>query len=144
MASSERAAAATSGAASVERLLRDFLAALESRELAAASALLAPGTVMVFPGDQRYTTLEAMAEASKGRYRRVGKHIEALEVWEPDAGDAGRAVAYVFGTLHGVNLHGVPFEGVRFVDRFEVAGGRITAQQVFNDLAESGVLTRRA
>lgn len=128
-------------AAAVERLLRDFLAALERRELAAASALLAPGTVMVFPGDQRYTTLEAMAEASKGRYRRIGKRLEAVEVWESGG---GRAVAYVFGTLHGVNLHGVPFEGVRFVDRFEVEGGRITAQQVFNDLAESGVLTRRA
>jgi ketosteroid isomerase-like protein len=141
MASSERAAAPNSDAASVERLLRDFLAALERRELAAASALLAPGTVMVFPGDQRYTTLEAMVEASKGRYRSVGKHLDAVEVWERGGGPA---VAYVFGTLHGVNVHGVPFEGVRFVDRFEVEGGRITAQQVFNDLAESGVLTRHA
>ncbi len=141
MASSERTAAPDSDAASVERLLRDFLAALERRELTAASALLAPGTVMVFPGDQRYTTLEAMVEASKGRYRRVGKHLDAVEVWERGGGGA---VAYVFGTLHGVNLHGVPFEGVRFVDRFEVEGGSITAQQVFNDLAESGVLTRRA
>ena len=29
------------------------------------------------------------------------------------------------------------FEGIRFVDRFEVAGGRITRQDVWNDLAES-------
>jgi len=37
----------------------------------------------------------------------------------------------------------VPFEGVRFVDRFEVAGGLLTRQDVWNDLAESGVLERR-
>jgi hypothetical protein len=42
-------------------------------------------------------------------------------------------------TLHGENLHGVQFEGVRYI---VVQGGKITSQQVWNDLAESGVLAR--
>jgi len=37
----------------------------------------------------------------------------------------------------------VPFEGIRFIDRFESRGGRFTRQDVWNDLAESGVLSRR-
>ncbi len=32
---------------------------------------------------------------------------------------------------------GRPFEGVRFMDRFEVAGGLVRRQEVWNDLAEA-------
>jgi len=145
------------------RLVLGFLEALERRDLAAAGAALAPGTGLTFPGGVRHASLEAMVEAARGRYRRIGKIVESVEAFAAGgaggagptgtAGEgAGRApagspaaelVVYVRGTLHGENLHGVPFEGVRFIDRFEVAGGRIVDQQVWNDLAESGVLTRR-
>jgi hypothetical protein len=40
------------------------------------------------------------------------------------------------GTLHGVWLDGTPFEGIRFIDRFELADGRIQRQDVWNDMAE--------
>ena len=51
-----------------------------------------------------------------------------------------RIAVVVTGTLHGENLAGVPFQGVRFIDRYIVRDGRIALQQVWNDLAESGVL----
>jgi len=43
---------------------------------------------------------------------------------------------YCTGTLEGVWLDGRAFSGVRFIDRFEVAEGRIRRQDVWNDLAE--------
>jgi hypothetical protein len=33
-------------------------------------------------------------------------------------------------------LDGTAFSGIRFIDRFEVAGGLIRRQDVWNDLAE--------
>lgn len=115
-----------------------LLHALERRDLDAASAQLAPGFQMVFPGPARFTDLASMVEAAKGRYQRVAKLVEGVDVLEGEA----VTVVYVRGTLYGVNLHGVPFEGVRFVDRFELVGNRFTRQDVWNDLAESGVLAR--
>ena len=52
----------------------------------------------------------------------------------------GEVVAvYVTGTLHGERPDGTPFEGIRFIDRFEVKAGKILKQDVWNDLAEAGV-----
>lgn len=45
-----------------EEIVRQYLAAMERRDLAAARALLAPGFHMVFPGARRFDTLEALVE----------------------------------------------------------------------------------
>jgi hypothetical protein len=110
-----------------------FLAALEARDLGAAKALLAPGAVMIFPGGARFETLEQLIEWAAPRYRWVKKthdHVEAL------AGDEG-GVVYVRGTLFGEWPDGTPFEGIRYIDRFEIADGRITKQDVWNDMGEA-------
>src|SRR5690606_23234237 len=95
--------------------------------------------VLFRSGPARFTDLQAMVEGAKRRYRRVAKLVEDVDAFERD----GAWVVYVRGTLYGENLHGVPFEGIRFIDRFESRGGRFTRQDVWNDLAESGVLSRR-
>ncbi len=46
-------------------------------------------------------------------------------------------MVYCSGTLRGVWLDGSNFEGVRFIDRFEIADGKIRRQDVWNDLAET-------
>ena len=51
-------------------------------------------------------------------------------------------MVFVEGTLFGEDLDGQVFSGVRFADRFTLAGGRIVEQQVWNDLAEAGVTAR--
>jgi hypothetical protein len=51
-------------------------------------------------------------------------------------------IVYVIGTLYGVNRQGVSFSNVRFIDRFVLRNGLIYQQDVWNDLAESGVLKR--
>jgi hypothetical protein len=132
--------AAHPGAPEPVRMAVELLDALERRALPEIEARLGAGFTMVFPGPARYTEFGAMAEAAKTRYQRIGKFVEDAETLRREGVD----VVYVRGTLHGVNVHGVPFDGVRFVDRFEIHGGRFARQDVWNDLAESGVLQRRA
>ena len=113
-------------------LVRDFLARMQERQLEAARQLLAPGFVMRFPGGAPMTRLEELLGWARTRYQHVAKRIERLdESW----GD-GLTTVHCSGTLHGVWLDGSAFEGVRFIDRFEVAGGLIQRQDVWNDLAE--------
>ena len=125
-----KADASASPAAS---LVRHFLEAMQARDLAAAWACLHPEFRMTFPGDIGMATLEELVAWSAPRYRGVAKRFEAFDV---SPGQDGRAVVHTHGTLHGTWPDGTPFEGIRFIDRFEIAGGRIIRQQVWNDMAE--------
>ena len=118
------------------QVVRDYLAAMERRDLAAAKAMLAPGFWMTFPGGHRLDTLEQLVEFAKTRYRSARKSYERFDV-APGAAPAGEAsIVYCFGTLHGELLSGEPYSGIRFIDRFTVAGGRLVDQTVWNDMAE--------
>jgi ketosteroid isomerase-like protein len=119
--------------ANASELVRHFLALMQARDLAAASALLAPDFVMHFPGHTAMHTLGELVNWAKGRYNSVAKDYERFdESW----GD-GVTVVYCSGTLRGVWLDGSSFEGVRFIDRFEIADGKIRRQDVWNDLADT-------
>lgn len=111
-----------------ERVVKQYLEAMERRDLAAAKALLAPGFSMVFPGGRRFDTPEALVAWAKGRYRSARKTYERFDA----CGDA----VYCFGTLHGERLDGTPYSGIRFIDRFTVREGRLADQQVWNDMGE--------
>lgn len=118
--------------ADASALVRQFLLLMQERKLDEARQLLAPGFEMVFPGGKPMREFGELLEWAKTRYTRVGKHFERFdEVW----GEEG-TVVYCTGTLEGVWLDGKPFSGIRFIDRFEVAEGRIRRQDVWNDLAE--------
>jgi hypothetical protein len=109
-----------------------FLAAMEARDLAAAGAMLAPGFEMRFPGTGPMRELGELVAWASGRYRRIGKVVEGVETVPGPDGE----VVWIRGTLHGAWPDGTAFEGIRFVDRFEIAGGRIARQDVWNDLSE--------
>jgi ketosteroid isomerase-like protein len=111
-----------------EQVVREYLAAMERRDLAAAKAMLAPGFFMVFPGGRHFDSLEALVEWARSRYRSARKTYERFDA----AGD----VVYCFGTLYGERLDGTPYSGIRFIDRFTVREGVLVDQQVWNDLAE--------
>ncbi|MGR3497066.1 tautomerase family protein [Citreimonas sp.] len=113
-------------------LVRDFLSAMEARDLDAARAMLAPGFTMTFPGDARMQTLEDLVAWSKPRYARVAKTYDRFDA----AQDGATAIVYCFGSLSGDWLDGTPFSGIRFIDRFEIEEGRLTRQDVWNDMAE--------
>lgn len=113
--------------------VREFLTLMQSRDLAAAARLLAPDFVMQFPGALPMHRLEQLIDWARGRYQRVGKSFERFdECWADEA-----SVVFCSGTLSGLWLDGSAFEGIRFLDRFEVADGLIRRQDVWNDLAEA-------
>ncbi|AWB35875.1 tautomerase family protein [Orrella marina] len=111
--------------------VRAFLHAMQDRDLAKARTYLAPEFKMTFPGDATMTRLEDLVEFSRLRYRFVQKTFESFDTsWKGDV-----AVVHCHGTLNGEALDGIPFKGVRFIDRFELQGTLIVRQQVWNDLA---------
>jgi hypothetical protein len=93
---------------------------------------------MIFPGGKRFTALKEIVEWAKIRYQSVSKTFEKVET----CFDGQDATVYCHGTLQGIWLDGKSFGGIRFIDRFSIRGGKITHQQVWNDLAETRGLRR--
>ncbi|MBM9466472.1 nuclear transport factor 2 family protein [Nakamurella leprariae] len=118
-------------------VVREFLQRMESGDRTGAQALLAPDAEMIFPGGRRFTALDEVAAYGAGRYRSVRKQYLT---WDEVPAQHGTAVVVCTGTLVGETLEGTAFDGVRFVDRFSLRDGAITGQQVWNDLAELGVV----
>lgn len=112
-------------------LVRRFLDCMQERDLEGASVFLAPAFTMRFPGSAALHRLEELVEFSRGRYQNVAKIYDRFDASWTDDG----AVVYCFGTLYGQWLDGQAFEGIRFIDRFEVTDGLISRQDVWNDLA---------
>jgi len=113
-----------------EQIVREYLTAMERRDLAAAKALLAPDFSMLFPGAAKFSQLEELIAWAKPRYRFVGKTYERYDT----VPGMDEAVVYCYGALHGEWPDGTPFSGIRFIDRFTVKGGLLQDQKVWNDL----------
>ena len=113
-------------------IVRAFLDAMEARDLDHARTFLGERFEMVFPGSARMSRLEEMAARAGTRYRSVTKRYERFEAFQGEQA----AIVYCFGTLEGEWLDGGAFADIRFIDRFELTGGLITRQDVWNDLAE--------
>ena len=114
-------------------LVRAFLEAMQARDLDRARSVLAAGFEMHFPGAAPMLTLEEVVAWARGRYRSVAKRYERFEqCW-----GEGMTTVFCSGTLQGVWPDGQPFEGIRFIDRFEVQSGQLRRQDVWNDLAEA-------
>ena len=120
----------------VVNLVKRFLRTMEARDLDSAEAMMAPGAKITFPGGKEFSSQREMVTSSRGRYQWVKKSFDGIDVMQVDGVD----VVYVIGTLYGVNKYGVSFSNVRYIDRFVVKNGLIDQQDVWNDLAESGVL----
>jgi hypothetical protein len=121
----------TSGTAAA--IVKSFLEAMEARDLARATAMLAPGFTMTFPGGARFTRIEELVAWAKPRYRWVKKRYDRFD--ETATAD-GAATVYCYGTLYGEWPDGRPFEGIRFIDRFALSDGKLADQLVWNDIAE--------
>ena len=113
-------------------LVRAYLNLMEARDIAAAEAMLGDGFQMVFPGAAPMTSLQQLIDWAAPRYRHVKKTYEGFDAMQ----GAEAAVVYARGTLSGEWPDGGAFGGIRFIDRFEVAAGKIIRQDVWNDIAE--------
>lgn len=114
-------------------IVRRFLAHLGARDLDAARQLLAEDFSMVFPDTAPMSDLNELVTWSATRYRSIAKRFDATEAM---GCDSGATVVYCRGTLYGEWPDGTAFQDIRFIDRFELVNGRITRQDVWNDLAE--------
>jgi len=112
--------------------IRDYLAAMEARDLPRAEAMLGAGFVMNFPDAPNLKTLAELIAWAKPRYRFVKKIYDKFEAFQQGM----VSVVYSMGTLYGEWPDGTPFAGIRFIDRFEMTNGQITRQDVWNDMAE--------
>jgi hypothetical protein len=122
-------------------MIQQFLRTMEARDLNAAQAMMADDALIVFPGGKQYRTQAEMAANAKGRYRWVKKTFDETDSYTRED---GTQVVYIMGTLYGENNNGISFEGIRYIDRFVIVDGKIAEQHVWNDLAESGVLTQHS
>ena len=134
-------------------IVRTYLRLVEARDLDAASALLDRDVTITFPGGRRFDSLVDQVASSGSRFRSVRKTFDRFDtaISQGDGRDDGddhgqdhgqdHVVVYAFGTLAGTALDGASFDSVRFLDRFELRGGRIVSQMVWNDLAEVGVVS---
>ena len=125
------------------QIVRRYLDAMEARDLDRAKGMLAEGFQMVFPGPAILHSLDELIAWSKERYRSVGKRYDQFDEIAGEAGSPRSSVVYCFGTLHGVWLDGAPFEGIRFIDRFELRDGKIVDQKVWNDMGEVRLAAHR-
>ncbi|MEM6847655.1 MAG: nuclear transport factor 2 family protein [Pseudomonadota bacterium] len=107
--------------------MRAFLDAMERRDLTTALTLIGPNFTMTFPGAVTMTSLDQLVAWSAPRYRFVRKSFAAFD-------EAGNVV-HCHGTLSGEWIDKTPFNGIRFIDRFELCNGKIVRQDVWNDMA---------
>ncbi|WP_306145562.1 nuclear transport factor 2 family protein [Roseibium sp. MMSF_3412] len=114
-------------------IVRRFLAAMEAREVDRAESMLAAGFSMRFPGTKPMNTLAELLDWARPRYRFIRKTYDGFDAMQ---GPDRAAIVYCRGTLSGEWPDGTPFDGIRFIDRFEIEAGRITRQDVWNDIAE--------
>lgn len=115
-------------------IVRNFLSAMEARDLDLAQGFLAENFVMTFPGTGPMQSLQQLIDWAKPRYRFVAKTYSGFDILQ-SAGD--EAIVYCRGTLLGEWPDGEAFDAIRFIDRFEVLGEKISKQDVWNDIAET-------
>ncbi len=120
---------------SASHLVLTYLRTMEARDLDAATAMQAPGFQMVFPGDCHFDSLEGLIAYGKARQGTALKVFDRFD--ETEAADG--TIVYAWGTLYGKKIDmKTTYEGIRFVDRFVVQGGKFVSQNVWNDMGEHG------
>lgn len=121
-------------------LVHKFLSCLGDRDLKAAEEYIAAEFSMHFPGAEPMHSLQSLIEWSAPRYKSITKTFDSTEAF---ADENGKTIVYCRGTLAGVWPDNNTFKNIRFIDRFEIVAGKITRQEVWNDLAESRPVTQQ-
>lgn len=122
-----------SEAEAARAMILDFLAAQMAGEIDRVAHLIAPDCEIVFTGGRHFASPAEITAFNARRYARVAKRMERTDVGRTET---GRLVVYSLGALHGAWPDGTPFDDNRYVDRFEIADGRIVRWDVWNDSAE--------
>ena len=115
-------------------LVNEYLRLVMIPDPVAARRFVRPDLQIVFTGGRAMREPADCTAFNATRYRWVKKRIDRTETVA--GGTPELTVVYSLGTLHGQWPDGRPFEGNRYVDRYEVRHGLITRLDVWNDSAE--------
>ena len=115
-------------------LVIEYLRLVMIPDPVAAGYFVAPDLQIVFTGGRAMREPADCTAFNATRYRWVKKRIDRTETVA--GGTPELTVVYSLGTLHGQWPDGRPFEGNRYVDRYEVRHGLIMRLDVWNDSAE--------
>lgn len=118
-----------------EAVARECLARMESdEERDTVGELFADDAVVRLPGEtfEGPDAPESFLAFLEPRYEWVAKEFDRWYVDDTAAVSAG--------TLYGVDTDGESFEGVRYVDVYEVEDGEIVLLDVYNDLLVDGIV----
>lgn len=114
------------------QLILEFIDAVHRGDAQAARCTLAPTYELIFPGPTSFTDVGLIFEWFAKRYSfaryRYG-HMEVIESPE-------RMVVYAAGSVEGTLLSGAHFDGVRYIDRFDIVAGKIARKEVWTDMAD--------
>ena len=78
MAMTDRETARTNADSTI-RMIKEYLQAMEDRDLAGAASFLADDFQMHFPGDQTFHTLDELVAWARPRYQWVKKAYEQFD-----------------------------------------------------------------
>lgn len=115
-------------------LVNEFLRLLMIPDPDAARRLASPALKIRFTGGRVMGDVAECAAFNRGRYAWVKKRFGPTEL-VAGASDT-LAIVYQRGELYGAWPDHQPFDGNRYVDRYEVSHGLITRMDVWNDSAE--------
>jgi ketosteroid isomerase-like protein len=113
-------------------IVRAFLDATMVPDPETAATYLDPEVSITFTGGRRFAQAAEIATFNARRYKWVKKRQERTDITPGEQ----VTVVYNSGTLYGEWPDGAPFEGNRYIDRFEVRNGKIVKMEVWNDSAE--------
>ena len=113
-------------------LVRDYLEASMVPDPDRAATYMAPGCTITFTGGRVFDHPRGPTSVNAARYKWVKKRMVRFDV----APGESETVVYSTGYLYGEWPDGTPFDGNRYVDRFQVRGGKIVKMDVWNDSAE--------
>ncbi|WP_153769036.1 nuclear transport factor 2 family protein [Labrenzia sp. CE80] len=114
------------------QIVRDYLDASMKPDPELAATFVADDVDITFTGGRKFTHPSGPTGFNAMRYSWVKKKMDRFDVASGREG----TVVYSVGTLYGEWPDGTPFEGNRYIDRFEVRNGKIVKMDVWNDSAE--------
>jgi hypothetical protein len=113
-------------------VIKNYLNAMEERDLLAAQTVLSKNIIMYFPGNKIFYNLEEVIEWTKSRYNWTKKNYDRFDPLIIE----DTVIVYCYGTLYGEWINCSEFSNIRFIDRFSIKNNKIIEQMVWNDLAE--------
>jgi hypothetical protein len=122
----------------MEKLVRRYIGAMETDNIEEVRRLSCDSATLEYPGGLKFPGVENLLKWSKTRHRGIRHLIEGIQIVAAGAD----AVAYVDGTLSGTWMDYTRFDGIGFIYKFRISGGRIADTRLWSDVADA-ILKKR-